>query len=42
MLSKLGRPESVDDVELYLVEGGGKQLKLRRIGVGAAQRAPGE
>jgi hypothetical protein len=42
MLSRRGRPESVDDVEIYLVEGAGAKLKLRRITVGSAQRESGD
>jgi hypothetical protein len=42
MLSRHGRPETVGDVEIYLVEGAGAKLKLRRVTVGSAQRVSGD
>jgi hypothetical protein len=42
MLSRHGRPEQIEDVEIFLVEGAGEKLKLRRITVAPAQRASGD
>jgi len=41
MLAAFARPERIEDVEIYLVEGGGAKLKLRRVVTGSAQRASG-